>query len=63
DHVVPPENTDFIYRKVSTKVKEKVTLKNSYHVASLDHDKTEIVQTLHRFIQNQVRKPLEAMSI
>ena len=63
DHVVPPENTDFIYRKVSTKVKEKVTLKNSYHVASLDHDKTEIVRALHRFIQNQVRKPLEVMSI
>lgn len=41
DHVVPPSNSDFLAERVTGPV-ERVTLENSYHVATLDHDKDEI---------------------
>ncbi|MFK2826042.1 alpha/beta fold hydrolase [Bacillus sp. B190/17] len=50
DHVVPPENTAFIYRSLTSKNKRIVTLPNSYHVASMDHDKEFLVQQTARFI-------------
>lgn len=51
DHVVPPENTVFIYRALTSKNKRLVTLPNSYHVASMDHDKEFIVEQATRFIR------------
>lgn len=51
DHVVPPENTVFIYRALSSKNKRLMTLPNSYHVASMDHDKEFIVEQAARFIR------------
>ncbi|WP_338752981.1 alpha/beta hydrolase [Bacillus sp. FJAT-52991] len=50
DHVVPPENTTFIYKYISSKNKQLVTLPNSYHVASMDNDKEMIVEHATRFI-------------
>ncbi|KMY52911.1 monoacylglycerol lipase [Bacillus sp. FJAT-27231] len=52
DHVVPPENTVFIYRALASKNKRLVTLPNSYHVASMDHDKELIVEQAARFISS-----------
>lgn len=59
DHVVPPENTDFILDKVKSAVKWRVVLPNSYHVASMDNDKDLIVESSHQFviqITNQKQK-------
>jgi carboxylesterase len=54
DHVVPPENTDYIIENIGSDKKEKVVLQNSYHVASMDHDKEQIVKNCHRLVQQQI---------
>ncbi|SEM18848.1 carboxylesterase [Mesobacillus persicus] len=54
DHVIPPTNTDFIYKNVGSKIKAMATLENSYHVASMDNDKEVIVEHVHRFVQSQL---------
>jgi len=51
DHVVPPENTDYITEHVSSSIREIVTLQDSYHVASMDYDKELIAETSSAFIQ------------
>ena len=43
DHVVPPFNSDHLADAVAGPV-ERVTLERSYHVATLDYDRTEIEQ-------------------
>ncbi|WP_338473063.1 alpha/beta fold hydrolase [Niallia sp. XMNu-256] len=58
DHVVPPENTDYIIGHIGSDKKEKVILQNSYHVASMDYDKEQIVKVSHQFIQQQMNKRL-----
>ncbi|HZG71464.1 MAG TPA: alpha/beta fold hydrolase [Chondromyces sp.] len=56
DHVVPPESTDRIFKTIGSKQKELLVLENSYHVASMDNDKEEIVRQASEFIkQYQVR--------
>ncbi|MFC3886221.1 alpha/beta hydrolase [Bacillus songklensis] len=54
DHVVPPENTVFIMKNIGSFKKNAVTLHNSYHVASMDNDKEQIVRHCHQFIQQHV---------
>lgn len=54
DHVVPPENTDFIYHHIQSAEKKLLVLPNSYHVASMDHDKEFLVGKLHNFVQTQL---------
>ena len=56
DHVVPPENTTFIYRSLASKNKKLVTLPNSYHVASMDYDKGTIAEQAIRFIHAHTAK-------
>ncbi|MRX72107.1 alpha/beta fold hydrolase [Bacillus lacus] len=51
DHVVPPANSDYIFNSISSPVKERVILENSYHVASMDYDKEEIVQQSCNFFR------------
>jgi carboxylesterase len=58
DHVVPPENTDYIIENIASDSKEKVVLRNSYHVASMDYDQEKIVESCHNFIQQQVNNRL-----
>ncbi|WP_100330208.1 alpha/beta hydrolase [Bacillus xiapuensis] len=50
DHVVPPESTVYIYQSIASKNKSLVTLPNSYHVASMDHDKDLIIEQAASFI-------------
>lgn len=50
DHVVPPENSKYIYDHVSSTDKEMVWLDNSYHVATLDLDKEKIFEGTYEFI-------------
>lgn len=52
DHVVPPENTTFIYQSISSSQKQLVTLNNSYHVATMDYDAEQIVEEAAGFIQS-----------
>jgi carboxylesterase len=54
DHVVPPENTDYIIEHIRSEKKQSIVLKNSYHVASMDNDKDQIVNNCHDFIQRHV---------
>lgn len=51
DHVVPAECTDFILEKIGSAKKKAISLYNSYHVASMDHDKEKIVNITHEYIQ------------
>lgn len=50
DHVVPPANSDYIYGQVNTIDKKVITLENSYHVASMDNDAQQIVDTIYQHI-------------
>jgi carboxylesterase len=50
DHVVPPSNGPFIMEHVSSSDKELVWLENSYHVATLDHDRQLIIDRCVEFI-------------
>ncbi|MCI2254998.1 alpha/beta fold hydrolase [Domibacillus sp. PGB-M46] len=56
DHVVPPENTSFIYQAISSKQKKIVTLRNSYHVATMDYDANRIVEEAAAFIEETIQK-------
>jgi carboxylesterase len=64
DHVVPPENTSFIYQSISSTQKQLITLADSYHVATMDHDADRIVEAAAGFIksialkQDQLKKVL-----
>ncbi|TKD72424.1 alpha/beta hydrolase [Pseudalkalibacillus hwajinpoensis] len=55
DHVVPPENTERIYEGISSEDKEIIELTDSYHVATLDHDKGEIAEKCKAFIKKLSR--------
>lgn len=51
DHVVPPENTDYIMAHIQSGIKETITLYNSYHVASMDYEKKFIAEQCCLFIE------------
>jgi carboxylesterase len=55
DHVVPPENTNFILASIQSEIKEVVPLYNSYHVASMDNEKEFIAEQCSVFINKLVR--------
>lgn len=51
DHVVPPQNSMIIFEEIASMKKEVVELKDSYHVATLDHDKELIAERCKAFIK------------
>jgi carboxylesterase len=51
DHVVPPDNSQTIYEKISSETKEISNLKESYHVATLDNDQKIIIDNTLAFIK------------
>jgi carboxylesterase len=51
DHVVPPQASKYIYERISSKEKKILTLKNSYHVATLDYEKAFIAEKSIEFIK------------
>ncbi len=53
DNVVPPENTDYILRKVYSNSVSKYVLENSYHVASMDYDKEQIIDELLSYLETR----------
>jgi carboxylesterase len=50
DHVVNPENARHIVRQLGSSRVELLWLENSFHVATLDHDKTLIARKAAAFI-------------
>ncbi|CAH0290655.1 Thermostable monoacylglycerol lipase [Peribacillus sp. Bi96] len=56
DHVVPDLCSYQIYETVTSDDKEMVSLENSYHVASMDHDKDHIIEKSYQFIQKHSKK-------
>ena len=56
DHVVPPDNSRLILEKISSAEKELVSLKNSYHVATLDYDQPTIIDLSLRFFAAHANK-------
>jgi carboxylesterase len=56
DHVVPAENTDYIFEQIGSSRKELVSLHHSYHVASMDYEKQWIATRCRQFIQQHVRQ-------
>src|SRR5699024_8638653 len=52
DHVVPPENAQEIVESISSEKRIIETLENSYHVATLDHDKEQIAKKSLEFIRS-----------
>lgn len=55
DHVVPPKDSDYIFEHISSEEKRKLVLENSYHVATLDHDKDFIFEESLAFIKEQLK--------
>lgn len=55
DHVVDPTSLGLIRQGVSSTVTEYVTLENSYHVATLDHDAPLIFDRCAAFIDEHAR--------
>jgi carboxylesterase len=50
DHVLPPSNGPLILHGISSQDARIFWLENSYHVATLDHDKDQIVDRAGRFV-------------
>ncbi|MBH0166663.1 alpha/beta fold hydrolase [Fictibacillus sp. 7GRE50] len=56
DHVVPPNNSQTIYDSISSRDKQIIYLKNSYHVATLDNDQQLIIDESLKFIDKICKK-------
>lgn len=63
DHVVPPENTDFIIENIQSTKQEIVVLINSFHVASMDFDKDFIVEKCVAFLKENVEAVSEMVGV
>jgi len=58
DHVVPPENSQYIFDAIRSETKTIQSLENSYHVATIDHDKELIASKCLQFIAEEESKHL-----
>ena len=50
DHTVTYHNMDYIYGQVSSAIKKKITLKNSYHIISLDSERATVFEAVEDFL-------------
>lgn len=51
DHVIDYKSSEFAYNTISSKIKKILTLKNSYHLLSLDNDKDIIIKETDKFLR------------
>ncbi len=51
DHTLPVSNTEIIMKGVGSRVKQRIELTNSYHVATLDYDSEIIFENSKIFIE------------
>ncbi|WLR56430.1 alpha/beta fold hydrolase [Mesobacillus subterraneus] len=54
DHVVPPDNSQTIYDRISSETKAIHHMKESYHVATLDNDQQMIIDKTLELIKKQL---------
>ncbi len=55
DHVVPPSDSDNTATAISC-VAERLWLEDSYHVATIDYDRDNIIDTLSKFVNRVTAK-------
>lgn len=53
DHVVPPENSSYLFDTIHSEDKVLIKLENSYHVATIDNDKELIASKCLQFIHDK----------
>ncbi len=51
DHILPKENAELIYKKLGSKIKEKIFIPNSYHVFCIDKNKNIAFKKIAEFIK------------
>ncbi|WP_080875758.1 alpha/beta hydrolase [Oceanobacillus timonensis] len=51
DHVVSPENSKTILERIASEQKQMITMKESYHVATLDNDREMIIEKSLKALQ------------
>jgi len=51
DHTLPVSNTEIIMKGVGSRIKQRIELTNSYHVATLDYDAEIIFENSKIFIE------------
>jgi carboxylesterase len=51
DHTLPVSNTEIVMKGVGSRVKQRIELTNSYHVATLDYDAEIIFENSRIFIE------------
>ncbi|HJV03759.1 MAG TPA: alpha/beta fold hydrolase [Actinomycetota bacterium] len=51
DHAIPTGSSALILERVGSEQKDQVSLENSYHVATLDHDAELIFERTHEFAE------------
>jgi len=51
DHTLPVSNTEIIMKGIGSKIKERIELTNSFHVATLDYDAEIIFENSRIFIE------------
>ncbi len=56
DHTLPVSNTEIVMKGVGSRIKERIELTNSYHVATLDYDAEIIFENSRIFIEAQSAK-------
>ncbi len=52
DHTLPVSNTEIIMKGVGSRIKQRIELTNSYHVATLDYDAEIIFENSRIFIES-----------
>jgi carboxylesterase len=55
DHTLPVSNTEIIMKGVGSRIKQRIELTNSFHVATLDYDAEIIFENSRIFIESNTR--------
>lgn len=53
DHTLPVSNTEIVMKSVGSRIKQRIELTNSYHVATIDYDAEIIFENSRIFIESQ----------
>jgi carboxylesterase len=52
DHTLPVSNTEIVMKGIGSRIKQRIELTNSYHVATLDYDAEVIFENSRIFIES-----------
>lgn len=51
DHLVPYKNSQFVYERIRSPIRKKVTLMRSYHVITVDVEKEKVAESILDFVK------------